>query len=851
MSDVNPPWLSRLLITPIRRPLLTLLIAAAVLAVAGFFVSRLQITPRLEALLPHDAQSTAAFHQVTEHFDLLDQALVMVESPDDVANDALAQERRAAALTAFADRLSAAMLADREASELIAFIEYRVDPQIMRFIEEVAVPFAPLYLNDAAFAQLKDRLTPEAIRAQIERDEVMIAAGSPAADQLAKRILRDPLRLHDIFAPAFASLRPDLRTWRGGEVFLSTDARALLIRIGAKGHATDMSFTKRFMALLRRGAEAAQPGELRLSFAGAYPIAELSEQRIRGDLISCITGSIILMQVLFLIAYRRLTSFPLVFLPVACGLLTGLGAYAALFGEISPITAGCGAIIAGLGVDYSIHYLSHYEASRQRGLTKEEAADIRLGLGPSMLNACITSMIGFLAIAATTVPALRDFAILGAMGLAASLLATITILPALHALLERRALKTERPRLRLEPTSLIAWYERRPGAWRIGAVVIVIAAAFVVVRWQSSSWFANDMNAMHPQPNPPMLTQEHIAERFGLPGDSMLVHLTARSPKELVTLADRVQRVLSQSRFEQAGVKVSVGLSTLLPEPKQAAGRLEQLGEVNADRILAAFRAAVADSIFDAEAFKPYEEYLRSLIEPKAVPDVQTLRDYPQLARLILPLVEPATGSAAQAVTMVHLTGRIDDLTQRDAIIEDLRAALSKVEGAHLTGISIVGRDIVLTVRRELPQVGLIACAAVLVWLIVLFRNVSHVVLAFMPALAGAVLMLTVTRLTGTGFNIVNMAALPILAGTAIDSGIFLVSAARQHQGDRAALVAGMSHRCHAITLCSLTTTLGFGSLMLASVPAVASLGLVLASGMLGSWLASVGIVIPRLVRPR
>src|SRR5207237_2190423 len=129
------------------------------------------------------------------------------------------------------------------------------------------------------------------------------------------------------------------------------------------------------------------------------------------------------------------------------------------------------AILAGMGSDYSIHYLSHYQGRRRGGATASETAEeTGVHLGPALLAAWLTSVIGFLAVGGSRVTALRDFAILGGLGLAGSFVAAVAVLPALLALLDRsgtiapESARRAGPRLDFEP--LARWLGRR-GGWAL------------------------------------------------------------------------------------------------------------------------------------------------------------------------------------------------------------------------------------------------------------------------------------------------------------------------------------------------------------------------------------------------
>src|SRR5438874_13171503 len=74
-------------------------------------------------------------------------------------------------LLAFAARLDEVIKTDPAASQLSDGVIYRVDAQQRKFIEQVVVPSALFYLDDAAFAAARQRLTREQMIEQLRRNE--------------------------------------------------------------------------------------------------------------------------------------------------------------------------------------------------------------------------------------------------------------------------------------------------------------------------------------------------------------------------------------------------------------------------------------------------------------------------------------------------------------------------------------------------------------------------------------------------------------------------------------------------------------------------------------------------------
>jgi predicted RND superfamily exporter protein len=193
-------------------------------------------------------------------------------------------------------------------------------------------------------------------------------------------------------------------------------------------------------------------------------------------------------------------------------------------------------------------------------------------VGPATFGACVTSIIGFLAIGSSSVPALRDFAILGSFGLFGALIGTIFIMPAILVLTERESTdRAENQRdSRFRFNVLVDFVRRHRAIW-IGLCTVLFCACLIPLL-TTRDWLPleSDLTVMHPRPNAPLAAQRHIAERFGGSPGSLLVYLKAAAPDELVALAHDVRERLSTDSAKSAGITNVFGLSTLLPDPRLA-----------------------------------------------------------------------------------------------------------------------------------------------------------------------------------------------------------------------------------------------------------------------------------------
>jgi predicted RND superfamily exporter protein len=421
------------------------------------------------------------------------------------------------------------------------------------------------------------------------------------------------------------------------------------------------------------------------------------------------------------------------------------------------------------------------------------------------------------------------------------------VLPALLAVLDRKASAQQR----LPIDRLLEWIARRPIAVLLPMIALA-GGAIVVLAWPGTILpLESDLSVMHPHPNPPLAAQDRIAQQFGASPGTLVVHLRAADPNDLLALAHRVESRLRSPAVRDAGVAGTFGLASLLPDPALAPSRQQEGGVVLADRVIADFNASIADSIFDPTAYQPYTQFLRRLLTPTNAPTIDDLLRYPSLAETILPA---GTAKPTEAITLVLVRGEGESREARDAIVDAVRGSLADTPGATLTGLSVLNHDIELSVRRDLPRLVLAAVIAATCYLALHFRNLADCTLAMLPTLFGLGCLLAFMRLTGQRLNMANLVAFPLLIGIDVDYGIFLVSAARWREVKtmpREQLVRQLAPAASAVLLCAAATTIGFGSLAFTSIPAVRSLGIAVAVGVMTCLAATLLIVLPILFLAR
>ena len=124
------------------------------------------------------------------------------------------------------------------------------------------------------------------------------------------------------------------------------------------------------------------------------------------------------------------------------------------------------------------------------------------------------------------------------------------------------------------------------------------------------------------------------------------------------------------------------------------------------------------------------------------------------------------------------------------------------------------------------------------------WRAVRDMLLALLPPVAGSVMMLGAMQWLKVPLNPANLIVLPLVLGIGVDDGVHVLHDFRARRGH----YVMSSSTIHGVLLTSMTSMIGFGTLMIASHRGLSSLGLVLLLGV-GSCLLVALVPLPAVLR--
>jgi predicted RND superfamily exporter protein len=170
---------------------------------------------------------------------------------------------------------------------------------------------------------------------------------------------------------------------------------------------------------------------------------------------------------------------------------------------------------------------------------------------------------------------------------------------------------------------------------------------------------------------------------------------------------------------------------------------------------------------------------------------------------------------------------------------EEFVSQLRQVD-PDVTGSPVIVFESSRVMKRGYVEGGVYALVVIVVIAFVALRRVGDVLLALVPLGLGMLWTAGLMWLFNLQFNLANLVAVPLIIGIGVENGLHLMHRYREGQ-DGPALVAGSTGQ--SVALFSLTTMIGFGSLMVGKYYGIFSMGLLLTLAVGSVLVASLGVL--------
>lgn len=253
-----------------------------------------------------------------------------------------------------------------------------------------------------------------------------------------------------------------------------------------------------------------------------------------------------------------------------------------------------------------------------------------------------------------------------------------------------------------------------------------------------------------------------------------------------------------------------------------------------------------AAAVFLVESREEAKDLTWQLIDEETVGAVRSLRDFEIYtgagsAPLDLPdtLLRGFRGTSGRQAVYAYPSGDIWDPDEQKTFLDSMRAIDPEVTGLPFLGSFMVGRS-----RRALRLGAVSGSILLLLWIALDLRRWRPTLLAVAPAFLSLGALQGLMSLCGLAWNPLNVMALPVILGIAVDDGVHLVHRYQAEAGDLARTLGGTGR---SLVLTSATNLAAFGSLVFSTHRGLSSFAAALCLGVAAA-LAITLMVLPPLL---
>jgi predicted RND superfamily exporter protein len=603
-----------------------------------------------------------------------------------------------------------------------------------------------------------------------------------------------------------------------GEFTTGADkARALLGRVQADARAL--------------GGPAAYAPGMRIGYSSDVAISVEELDALEADLSVSSVIVFALEIAVIVLYYRWWRSVAVLFPPLLLATVYAFGIASlppANVRDLNSNTAFLGSIIVGNGINVGIVLLARYREARRQGASVEEALCVGVwGARVGTLAAAFAAAASYASLLLTEFRGFRQFGYIGGAGMVASWVTAFVLIPPLVRWLDR----DDTAVLRAAPERLgimgriARQVERAPLPIVVAALAITAVCAYTVSRFDVTTQLEHDFSRLRR-----VDTWASGDGYWGRKVDTLL----GRYVTPTVVLADTAEGAVAAEKAIRASVEHGVlgpmvasvrGADDVLPPDQQAkvdvARDIREALTPKIRSLIDADRLRKLDRLLGAEDLAP----LRADDLPHSFTAGLQERDG-TMGRTVL--VYPRPSDTLWRAKEIH------------AFVGELRRA-----GGRVAGSIPLSDDIIASISRDAPVASLASFVAVVAIVLVVLRGRRPAIYVIGALAVGVLWMAGAAMLLGIKVNFCNFVAYPITFGIGVDYAVNVITRFVQ-DGERDVTGAVRSTGA-AVGLCSLTTIIGYSSLLLAKNRALYLFGLTAVLGEVACLAAAV-LALPALL---
>lgn len=572
---------------------------------------------------------------------------------------------------------------------------------------------------------------------------------------------------------------------------------------------------------------------------------------------------------LMVVAFRGFSRPCMEITTLIVGLCWTFGWTTLFIGHLNILSVVFAPLLCGLGVDYGIHWISRFEEEESVGDHDIRAIIMRVSQrsGPGIFLAGLSGALSFLPLALTGFRGIVEMGLVTGMGIIFTLIATFSVLPAL--LMAGKSRKRPSPLVSAGSRNLLRLKPQHARMLLSGAALLGLLGI----------WGANHV---YFDPNPLRLQSvnaESVIWQKALIDNARRTPLFAAafgsSPEEVRRKSGALEKLNSVAQVESIFSLLPEDQEEKIPLLHSLRPRIPAIKAIPLQNrpndtgkfidILERIRFKMQDD--QAESWGAGKPVIEQMARVRALTrDITTiLTSSPEAERLLFEYRKRFTEDSINKWDILVRGANTSTMTIQD-LPESVRSSFFQ-NGTYL--LRIFAKESIFkghTLDRFVPQIqnvdqevigspvsffvfakalesacitaSIYAILAIFILLALAFRSFRPTLLALVPLSLGSIWTIGIMGWAGVQFNLANSMFMPLVVGAGVEYGVIVLQ--RWREGNMLPGHLPLSTG-KGIIVAALSTTIGFGTLMISHHRGIFSLGFV-------AWEGSLCVLLPAII---
>lgn len=772
-----------------KNKILSVLAAAGIAALCVFFASKINFEEDINQIIPKNEKSDLTA-KVLRQLNFSDKIIVIIENKS--KEDQFQLSETADSFLTQIEPLQKYIgsvqgkVNDNEISETFDFVNQNL----------------PLFLNENDYIEIERKLQKDSIAKQVENNYVSLV--SPTSLVTKDFIKKDPLGITFLGIKKLNALNISKDFKLEDNYIVTKDGKNLLLFIDPKNKSNDTKNNEAFVNQLNEIKDNLNKqfkGKTEISYFGSPVIAVANAQQIKKDIQNTVIISMTVLLLLLIYYFRNVFTPIIVFLPTVFSVLLALLILYFIKDKISAISLSVGAILIGITIDYALHILTHYKHNNNIEELYKEITQ------PIILSSATTA-VSFLCLVFVRSEALKDLGLFAAITVILSSITALIIVPQLYKpKTKEKAANTNF----IDKIGSYPYEKNKPLI--IGCSVIILICLFGF----RHVGFNEDIGDLNYIPEDLKISEAKLQKLSDITSKSIYTISYGNSESEALTRNSQLSQFLEKEKKEGKVLSYN-SLGNIVLSEKDQQKKIENWKKFwdthKKNQTISELIKNGNQFGFNSSAFDQFNENLNKDYSTLSLKDYEKVKAL-QISEFL---------SNENGFYTVSNVVKVDD-KKRDAFIRDVE----KKHDALAIDRQQMNENFLGLLKRDFNTLINYSLLAIIVTIIIFFRNFELTVLTMFPIVLTGVVTAGILYFLGLELNIFSTVVCTLVFGVGDDFSIFLTQAMqKEHTSGKNELPTYRT----SIILAVFTTVLSIGSLIFAKHPALHSLALVALIGM-------------------